>query len=195
LPYERAWDEVTASDVVTIDLDGHKIAGPGTVRSPIVIHTEFHRARPGVDVTIHQHPKFATIWSACGRVPPAYDQRSALLATDEIAFYDDYKGPVRQLEAAKAAVDGMGTANVALLRNHGAFVVGDSIPQAFQRAVSLEYRCQQAWYVEAIGGGSPMSEAGQLALIESVRARGGVLPMLWVWAVRREIRLDPAVIE
>ena len=78
LPEVLGWNEVRASDIIRIDHDGKTIEGIGTARPSIRLHLEFHHARPGCNVTVHYHPRFATIWSTTGRVPPAYDQRGAL---------------------------------------------------------------------------------------------------------------------
>jgi L-fuculose-phosphate aldolase len=193
LPCELGWEEVTAADILRIDEDGQKLEGEGSVRPTIALHTEFHKARPGVNVTVHQHPRFATVWSACGRIPPVYDQLSAAASTDDIVFYDDFEGPVVGSNA-RAAIDGIGDATMALLRNHGAFVVGDSIPQAFTRCTALEARCQRAWHVEAIGGALEMPRSGEEAITRSITAWGGALPLLWEWAARRELRADPAIV-
>jgi ribulose-5-phosphate 4-epimerase/fuculose-1-phosphate aldolase len=194
LPHQLGWDEVCASDIIRIDIEGTRLEGDWNVSPPIVLHLEFHRARPGCAVTVHQHPRFATIWSAVGRIPPAYDQRGAIFADDELTIYDDYEGGVERLDAARAAVAGIGNANCALLRNHGVFVVGDSIAQCYGRAISLEWRCRQAWFVEAVGGGKAVPEHGQRAILEQFSKWNNVSPTLWNWAVRREIRTDPDVL-
>ena len=147
-----------------------------------------------MNVTVHQHPRYATAWSAVGRIPPTYDQFSALLAQDEITLYNDYEGGVGGAEAARSAVRAIGSSGAALLRNHGVFVVGDSIEQAFTRCLSLEWRSRQAWLVGSLGGGNTMPEIGVEQSAEYMR-KHGERPGLWAWAVRREIRLDPGVIE
>ena len=78
LPVERGWDEVQAGDILRMDADGNLLEGIGGITPPILLHLEFHRAQPGTNVTVHQHPRYATIWTAAGRVPPPYDQRVCL---------------------------------------------------------------------------------------------------------------------
>jgi L-fuculose-phosphate aldolase len=195
LPLELGWDETKASDILRIDIDGNKLEGKWSVTPPIRLHLEFHKARPGCDVTVHQHPQYSTIWSCAGRIPPAYDQRSAAVADHEIVLYDDYKGGVAGEESAKAAVRGMGDYNVALLRNHGAFVVGNTISQAYTRSSCLEWRCKQAWFAEAIGAKNTVPEYGAKSISESMAAFGGQTPWMWEWAARREIRIDPSVLD
>jgi ribulose-5-phosphate 4-epimerase/fuculose-1-phosphate aldolase len=143
---------------------------------------------------VHQHPRFTTIWSALGRIPPVYDQRSAAVPDEDLVFYDDYQGGVTELGAARDAVAGINKGTCAILRNHGAFVVADSIAQAFTRSTTLEWRCKQAWYVEAIGGGKAMPPPGREWLAELFVASGGIAPTQWPWAVRRELRADPSLL-
>ena len=127
---------------------------------------------------------------------PPYDQRSAWVANDEIAFYDDYEGGVDDISAVRAAVDAIGERPCAILRNHGAFTVGTGIPQAFTRSVSLEWRCRQAWHAAAIGGQNVVPEPGQRAIAEYMASgrSTALMAQLWEWAARREIRLDPDVL-
>src|ERR1700722_10773491 len=98
LPDGLGWNEVRASDVIRIDIDGNTVEGENDARPPIILHLEFHRARPGSNVTVHHHPRFATVWSAAGRIPPAYDQVSAWVPEEEMVLYDDYEGGVRLTE-------------------------------------------------------------------------------------------------
>jgi ribulose-5-phosphate 4-epimerase/fuculose-1-phosphate aldolase len=196
LPVERGWDEMRASDIVRMDAEGNLLEGAGTITPPILLHVEFHRAQPGTGVTVHQHPRYTTIWSSAGRVPEPYDQRSAWVANDQIAFYDDYEGGVDDINAVRAAVAAIGDRPCAILRNHGAFVVGSDIAQAFTRSVSLEWRCRQAWHVEAIGGKNVVPEPGQRAIAEFMSSSKSIslMAQLWGWAARREIRSDADVL-
>jgi ribulose-5-phosphate 4-epimerase/fuculose-1-phosphate aldolase len=195
MPIARGWDEMREKDILRMDADGTVIEGDGKLTSAIVLHLEYHRAHPDCAVAIHQHPRYTRVWSALGRIPPAYDQRSATISEEEMVFYDDYEGGVDVLDAALAAVKAIGDANAAIMRNHGAFVIGDSIEQAFSRAVALEWRCRQAWHVEAIGGTGAVPPYAQESVTDTMRQLGGVMPYFWDWAARREIRLDPEVIE
>jgi hypothetical protein len=73
-------------------------------------------------------------------------------------------------------------------------VVGRDIAQAHHRAVVLEWRCRQAWHVEALpGGGTPVRpEVFErfAAPFEHVS-----FPGLWEAMVRRELRADPSVLD
>lgn len=194
VPVELGWNEVTASDIIRIDGDGNKLEGKWSAPPAILLHLEFHRVRPGVNVTVHQHPRFTTIWSAAGRMPPVYDQRAATLPDKDIVFYDDYRGVVEELEAARHAIGAMGNARCAILRNHGSFVVGDSIAQAYSNSMALEWRARQAWMAEAIGAANTVPEIGRSSIERTMARFNWTTPYSWEWAARRELGPVPPVL-
>jgi len=191
-PWGLTWDEVTASDIMRIDLDGNVLEGQWTVTPAIPLHLELHKARPDSAVAVHNHSRWGTIWADLHRVPPVYDQTSAMVP-GEIALYDDFGGSVDAVENARACVDALGDARVALLANHGVFVVGSDIAQAHHRAVVLEWRCRQAWHVEALGNGVPVRPE----VFARFSAPFDVVsfPGLFDAMARRELRADPSIIE
>jgi L-ribulose-5-phosphate 4-epimerase len=191
-PWGLTWDEVRASDIMRIDLDGNVLEGQWTVTPAIPLHLELHRAHPDTGVAVHNHPRWGTIWADAHRVPPVYDQTAAMVP-GEIALYDDFTGSVDAVENARACVQAMGDARMALLANHGVFVVGRDIAQAHHRAVVLEWRCRQAWHVEAIGGGVPVRDevfARFSAPFDHVS-----FPGLFEAMARRELRADPTILD
>jgi ribulose-5-phosphate 4-epimerase/fuculose-1-phosphate aldolase len=195
LPLELGWNEVCASDVLRIDGEGNLLEGAWTVPPPIILHTEYHKARPGTNVTLHHHPRFATVWSVAGVLPAVFDQLSAMLPDSAFVLYDDYDGTAEEIEPVRRLVSAIGGARCALLRNHGVFVVGDNIEQAYLNALCLEWRCRQAWMVKALGAGErAMPAAGREAIENGIARFNGTVPGKWEWAVRRELRADPDVL-
>lgn len=195
LPQERGWNEVCESDIVRIDSDGNVLEGKWTVPPPLLLHLEFHRARPGTAVTVHQHPRYATIWSTAGQLPPVYDQLSASLPDTAYAIYDNYEGGVDDIDEVHAAVEAIGDASCALLRNHGVFVTGDSIEQAYLHAVTLEWRSRRAWFARALGGlAQTMPDKGRQTIEKGIATWGGIIPGQWAWAVRQELGLVSLVL-
>ncbi len=154
-PFELPWDEVRASDIMTIDLAGNVCAGPWTVNPAIELHLAVHRRRSDVTVAIHNHPRWATTWAGAGRLPPIYDQTSAQMAS-EVALVAEYGGVVTSREHSDAVAAGCATAGSALLADHGVLVFGETIRQAYLRAITLEWRSRQAWHVEALGASTPL---------------------------------------
>jgi L-fuculose-phosphate aldolase len=194
LSSDFGWDEARPEDTLRIDGEGNVVEGSGSVTPAIRLHLEYHRLHPACVWTVHQHPQYATVWSALGRIPPVYSQKGATFG-DEIGLYDDYEGSVDGEVSARAAAEAIGDHTATLLRNHGVFVVGDDVRQVIGRAVALEGRARMAWHVEAIGNGREMPESGQQALVTLSRKHfQGRIPGLWEWSVRRELRADPTLL-
>ena len=191
-PWGLTWDEVRASDILCIDLHGNLLAGPWTVTPAISLHLELHRARPDIDVAVHNHPRWGTIWADLRRVPAVYDQTSAMVPGDP-AVYSEFEGSVDATDNARACVEALGDARMALLANHGVFVVGKDIAQAHHRSIVLEWRCRQAWHVEAVGGGVPVDPEVNRRF--SAPFDHVSFPGLWEAMCRRELRHDPTILD
>jgi ribulose-5-phosphate 4-epimerase/fuculose-1-phosphate aldolase len=191
-PYGLTWDEVRASDIMRIDGDGAVLGGPWTVTPAIPLHLELHKVRRDIRVAIHNHPRWGTIWADAHRAPPVYDQSGAGGFGDP-AIYDEWQGTVAETYNARACVDAMGDAPTALLGNHGVVVVGVDVEQACHRAVVLEWRARQAWHVEVLGGGKPIPRE----ILDHFSAQRADRPTPGVWEAmaRRELRLDPTILD
>jgi L-fuculose-phosphate aldolase len=66
-PHSVGLDELTTSNILTIDLDGNVVAGKTRRHSEVFIHSEIYRAREDVGCVIHSHPPYAVALSATGR--------------------------------------------------------------------------------------------------------------------------------
>jgi ribulose-5-phosphate 4-epimerase/fuculose-1-phosphate aldolase len=87
----------------------------------------------------------------------------------------------------------MGDGQAALLAHHGVFVAARSINEAYIRCMVLEWRSRQAWMVEALGKADPMPRESADIMAQRIDRVG--YRALWEAMVRREIRLDPFVLE
>ena len=191
-PWGLTWDELRASDIMRIDLDGNVLEGPWTVTPAIPLHLELHKARHDVGVALHNHSRWGTVWADVQRIPPVYDQTSAMVP-GEIALYDDFNGSVNETSNARACVEALGDARMALLANHGVLVVGNDIAQAHHRAVVLEWRCRNAYDVETLGGGVPVKPEVFAKFSAPFDLRS--FPGLFEAMARRELRADPSILD
>lgn len=136
------YDEVSASNLVTVDLEGRVLDGPATGANPagFIIHSAIHRARPDAMCVLHTHSKAGTAVSA--------QPRGLLnISQDAMRFhnrlgYHDFGGIVLETEMQDALVRDLGTRRGLILRNHGLLVVGTDIARAFEDAYYLELACQ-----------------------------------------------------
>lgn len=190
-PWELAWDELTASDILMLDDSGAIIEGEWNTTPALGLHLHLHRLRPEVNVVIHNHARWSGIWANMHKVPPVYDQAGAYV-DGPLPLYNEYAGTLEDGDASLAAATALGDAKWALLANHGALVVGRDLRQAHLRAITLEWRSMRAYEMEQLGGGVPLSDE-QVAAIALPDANG--FPFLWEAMARRELREDPTVLD
>src|SRR5262249_19804445 len=149
------WDEFGPDDVVRIDIDGNILEGRWPPAPGVNLHLALHRVRHDVTVSIHNHPRWTTVWANLRRIPPVLDQTSAL-GGGEVVLIDEYEGTVALVEAAEKAVAALGNADIGLLAGHGVLVLGHDLRRAHLRAVAFAERCHRAALVEGLGDPVPL---------------------------------------
>jgi ribulose-5-phosphate 4-epimerase/fuculose-1-phosphate aldolase len=179
--------------VLTTDLSGRLIDGTVRVTPGAMIHFVLHQQRH-VSVTVHNHPRWATIWADHHRVPPVYDQTSAKL-TGKVVVVHEYEGVVKYDDISSRVISAMGDADSALLAHHGVLVVGDSPCTTLLRCLALEARSRNAWHVEAMGGRTSELDERIQAATAAELAKEDVAMTTYMALVRRELHVDPTVLD
>ncbi|HMD45785.1 MAG TPA: class II aldolase/adducin family protein [Acidimicrobiales bacterium] len=188
-PWGYTWEEMLPAHILRIDAEGTVVEGDEEAPSALPLHVALHRSRADARVIIHNHPTYGTLWADRRQVPPIFDQTSALYG-GEIVVYDEYPGSASDASAADRIVEGVSGADVALLANHGVLVIAHDIEQAYLRAMALEWRCRQAWWLGSTG--VPMDPAAARAIGDILEERN--FPGLFDAMVRREQRADPTLV-
>jgi L-fuculose-phosphate aldolase len=191
-PWELAWEELTASDIVTLNPEGEIIDSDWNVTPAIGLHLQLHARRPDLHVAIHNHAHWSGIWANLQRVPPVYDQAGAYCGVD-LPLYNEYEGTFENEATSLSAVEALGDAKWALLANHGSLVVGKDLRQAHLRAITLEWRSKRAYEVELAGGGAKPLSDEEVAKVSIADDNG--FPFCWEAMARRELRLDPGIVD
>jgi ribulose-5-phosphate 4-epimerase/fuculose-1-phosphate aldolase len=194
-PYGMLYEEVTASSLIRIDLDGNVLFNAtsyGVNRAGYVIHSAVHAARPDVECVIHTHTIAGMAVSAmkCGLLPVA--QTSMRFA--EIAYHA-YEGIALNLDERERLVPDLGDQEGMILRNHGLLTTGASIPEAFNNMFRLERACQVQ--VAALSCNTEISlppreivDRAAHLYKPGVRRRFGLLE--WPALLRKLDRIDPS---
>ena len=151
-PYGMMYEEITASSLVRIDIDGNVLHNPypefGVNQAGYVIHSAVHGARHDVGCVIHTHTRAGMAVSAmkCGLLPLT---QTSLRFAD--ITYHDYESVALDLDERARLVRDLGDKEAMILRNHGLLVASASIAQAFNSMYWLEMACKAQ--VDALAGG------------------------------------------
>jgi ribulose-5-phosphate 4-epimerase/fuculose-1-phosphate aldolase len=155
-PYGLMFDEITASSLVVVDLDGNLVkpsSGVNVNPAGFVIHSAVHRSRQDAHCVLHTHTRAGCAVAA---------QSHGLLPLNQISMefygrvaYHEYEGIALSKAEQVRLVDDLGDLPVLILRNHGLLTVGLSPAQAFLRMFYLNRACQIQ--IDAMAGGSDLA--------------------------------------
>ena len=194
--YGLGYEEVTASNLVKIDLEGRIVdGGPGEINpAGFVIHSAIHAARADAGCVLHTHSPAATAVSCLPEGFVAMTQGG--FQFHERLAYHDYEGFALDEAEKKRLIADLGMRNVMLLRNHGVITIGRSVAEAFRRMYFLEQACGVQLEVLKAGRAPRLPAAG----VAEHTARnwesgdagiGTAEPREWQALLRRLDRLDP----
>jgi ribulose-5-phosphate 4-epimerase/fuculose-1-phosphate aldolase len=150
-PYGLRYDEVRASNLVKIDIDGNLLAPSDYAINPagFTIHSAIHAARHDVFCIIHTHSDAGSAVSCLkdGFMPLT---QAGFQFHDRLAYHD-YEGIALDLDERERLVADFGNHHSMILRNHGLLATGTSIGEAFKRIYYLEQACRLQMSVLASG--------------------------------------------
>jgi len=195
-PYGLLFEEITASSLVKIDIDGNKVADSPYPVNPagFTIHSALHMNRDDAHCVIHLHTDDGVAVSAQedGLLP--LDQH-AMMITGDIAYHD-YEGIALDLDERERLVADLGAQKHAMiLRNHGTLTLGKSCPDAFMRMYYLERACTMQ--IKALAGGTKSYKVNQgveekTATQGAMAFEGLVGALAWPALLRKLDRIDPS---
>ena len=153
-PFTLMYEEVTASNLVKIDIDGNKLAeSPYPVnRAGFVQHSLFHRHVPDAHCIIHTHTTAGMAIASIEEGFQAIDFYSSMFA-GQIAYHD-FEGVTINADEGPRFLESLGDKRIMILRNHGLLVMAPTLPQAFQTYFFLERAC--AVQIAARQAGTPL---------------------------------------
>ena len=197
-PYGLMFDEITASSLVKIDIDGNVLQETPFPINPAgyTIHSAVHAARHDVQCVMHTHTLNGVAVSAQkAGVLPISQQSIFILAS---LGYHDYEGVALRDDEKPRLVADLGDKTFLMLRNHGLLTVGKTVADAFQAMYFFEATCAIQVRAQAGGtlAGGDLTEvqpqiirsAGELARAVS---RGAGASLIWPGLLRRLDRIDP----
>lgn len=194
-PYGMMFEEITASSLLTIDLDGNQLTESEYKynRAGFTIHSAVHMNRPDAMYVIHLHTNYGIAVSC---------QKQGLLPMNQTALsvypglaYHDYEGVATNLAERERLVNDLGDKNAMILKNHGTLACGPNAGGAWQSIFRLERACE--YQILAQSGGAEITPLSKeiidsrqdVGSTETLRRRG---EFIWPALLRKLDRVDPS---
>lgn len=160
--------DVRAQDVCVVDRQGRHLDGALAPTSEIDLHLGAID-RHGAGAVVHTHAPMSTA-AACvlDELPCVHYAMLALGGPVPVARYETFGTP----ELAESVLDALGGRTAVLMANHGAVTVADTVEEALDLALLLEWAASV--YLHAVAAGRPreLDESQRAAVIEASLARG-----------------------
>jgi ribulose-5-phosphate 4-epimerase/fuculose-1-phosphate aldolase len=158
-PYGLNYDEVTASNLVKIDVAGDTLDGSKypVNKAGFVIHGAIHAARPDAHCVIHTHTT-AGMAVACKEGGLRHDNFYSAILYGQIAYHD-FEGISTDVDERPRLVRSLGKKTILILRNHGLLTVGAQLAETFQTYWTLQRACEVQLASDSMHGGNiPVSQ-------------------------------------
>ncbi|WP_395342453.1 class II aldolase/adducin family protein [Ningiella sp. W23] len=193
-PYGMLFEEVTASSLVKVNLQGEKVQDSPYDINPagFVIHSAVHESREDASCVMHLHTTAGVAISALKDGLQAYSQQS-LFALSSLSYHD-YEGVALNPDEKVRLVADLGSTNFMILRNHGLLTCASTIPDTFLLMFILQRACEIQ--LQAQASNQPLITINDKILAgikaqadEVTRSAGGALA--WPGILRKLDRMCP----
>ena len=147
------YDEVTASNLLEIDLEGNIVSGERNINyTGYIIHGAVHKARKEINCVMHTHTR-AGLAISCLKdgLNPIF--QDAAIFHNRVSYHD-WQGMSTEVEECKDIAKNLGKNKVMILRNHGLLTCGETIGEAFILMYYLDKACKNQ--LDTMSTGKPI---------------------------------------
>ncbi|MEH6548389.1 MAG: class II aldolase/adducin family protein [Pseudomonadales bacterium] len=193
-PYGFMFEEITASSLVKVDLDGNKVLGSPYEINPagFTIHSAVHAARDDAQCVMHTHTINGVAVSAQqeGLLPLSQQSLFALSGMS----YHGYEGVALRDDEKPRLVDDLGTNTFMILRNHGLLTCAPTIADTFLAMYILESACT----IQLRAQGAQNLLQVPVEIVSTMREQAGAVTrnmggaLAWPGLLRKLDRSDPS---
>lgn len=192
-PFGVLFEEVTASSLVKIDLDGAVVLDNGyqVNAAGFTIHSAIHGAREDAQAVMHLHTD-AGVAVSCMEEGFLPLNQHAMFVYHDVAYHD-WEGVALNLDERERLIADIQDKHLMMLRNHGTLAVGSSIASCFMRLYYLERAC--SIQLKAMNGNLQMPNQEAISMMKETfnnpNAWEGLAATAWPAMIRLAQRLDP----
>jgi L-ribulose-5-phosphate 4-epimerase len=168
-PSGVSYDELTAQDLVVVDLDGNEVEGERRPSTDTPTHLVLYREFDSIGGVVHTHSTWATIWAQAQREIPLLGTTHADLSAHPIPLTreltaaevdEDYEGATGKILVETIAQRGPEELPCALVRGHAPFCWGPTAAKALEVAVTLDEVAKMALFTRLLDPQArPLSDA------------------------------------
>lgn len=194
-PYDMMFEEITASSLVKIDVDGMPVIPTTHPVNPagFTIHSALHMNCEDAHSVMHVHTPHGQAVSAMAEGLMEHTQ-TGMIARHDIAYHE-YEGIATDLEERERLVEDMGDKHAMILRNHGTLTIGKTVGECFLRLYFLERACEaQVMMLSAGRDNLHNPPQGTPQKVESQTPAGGIgmlaNGLAWPALLRKLDRID-----
>ena len=194
-PYGMMFEEITASSLVKIDLQGNKVLESPFEINPagFTIHSAVHEARADAHCVVHLHTTqgVAVSCQKAGLLPLS---QQSLFPLSSLAYHS-YEGVALNAQEKVRLVADLGDRHNMILRNHGLLTCAENVADAFLYMYILQKACEVQVLAQAGGGEliaipQPIVDGIKAASKVVLRQSGGMIA--WPGILRKLDRSDPS---
>ncbi|MZR31385.1 class II aldolase/adducin family protein [Sneathiella litorea] len=192
-PYGMMFDEITASSLVKIDMNGEVVGENEFKVNPagFTIHSAVHEVRHDAGCVMHLHTPAGTAVATQeeGLLPL---NQTALLVREQLAYHE-YEGVALNHDERPRLQKDLGEKNMMLLWNHGTLALGPTVREAFMNMYFLERACEMQ--VASLAGGRklhhPSDSVKEVTAKQGEKGLAAVSGIAWTALLRKLDRQLP----
>lgn len=160
-PFGLHYSEVTASNLVCIDLEGNIIGPSDWPVNPagFTVHAAIHRGIPEAHCVMHTHTT-AGLAVACSQAGLSMDNFYSAQLHGKVAYHD-FEGITVHADEGPRLLASIGERPAVILRNHGLLAWGPHLPVTFALLWTLNRACEIQQAGAALGPTIPVAEEVQ----------------------------------
>ena len=155
-PFGLHYSEVTASNLVKVDIDGHIVGHSDWPINPagFTFHGAIHATVPSAHCVMHVHTT-PTLAVCCLEEGLSFTNFYAAQLWGQVAYHD-FEGITVHRDEGQRILASAGDKPVLLLRNHGPVVIGHTLPQAFNLMWLVQRACEVQVASQGLGALKPI---------------------------------------
>jgi len=163
-PWRLGFQEVTAKNLLGVDLEGNLVERKGRLHAELAIHLGIYQRRNDVFSVVHVHPLYSVILSSL------FDGRFKIIGQNGmhfgggIPFYES-EDLIRSKPQGTALARAMGDKSVLLMRNHGIVTAGRSLEEAVILAIDFEKAAREHLLASSFGKPTEVSREMAEAMV------------------------------